>query len=74
MHVPLFPSIIFSVFFTDKEPSEQKHSGVWTPVFPELGTVDTRLKTFKQYPLPIDSLAEAGFFNYGKYFTIESVL
>jgi len=70
----IFPSKIFSVFFTDKEPIEQKPSGVWNPVFPEHGTVETRMTTFKQWPLPIESLAEAGFFNSGEYFTIYCVL
>ena len=58
------------MFFADAEPSEQKPCVVWNPVFPEYGTVETRLKTFKQYPLPIESLAKAGFFNSGEYYTI----
>ena len=70
----IFPSLIFSMFFTAMEPSEQKASWVWNPVFPEYGTVENRMETFKQWPLPIESLAKAGFFNSGEYFTIYYVL
>ena len=62
------------MFFTDTEPKEQKPSVVWNPVFPEYNAVETRMETFKQHPLPIESLAEAGFFNSGEYFTIYCVL
>ena len=69
----IFPSLIRSMFFTVAEPSEQKPDESRGAVFPEYNTVETRLKTFKQYPVHVESLAEAGFFNSGKYFTIESV-
>jgi len=62
------------MFFIVAETSEQKPSVVWNPVFPEYNAVETRMETFKQYPLPTNFLALAGFFNYGEYFTIYCVL
>ena len=62
------------MFFTGTEPKEQNTDGVWNPVFPEYGTVECRLKTFKQWALPIETLAKAGFFNSGEYFIIYCVL
>ena len=62
------------MFFIVAETSEQKPSVVWNPVFPEYNAVEARMETFKQHPQPIESLAEAGFFNSGEYFTIYCVL
>ena len=70
----IFLSLIFNVLFTAIEPSEQKPSGFRDAVFPEYGTVETRMETFKQYPVPVESLPEAGFFICGEYFTIYCVL
>jgi len=69
----IFPSLIHSMFFTVAKPSEQKPNKSWGPVYPEYNTVETRLKTF-EWPSDIDSLAEAGFFNSGEYFTIYCAL
>ena len=61
----IFLSAIFSMCFTVAEPSEQNPNKSRGPVFPEYNRVETRLKTFEQYPVPVELLAEAGFFNSG---------
>ena len=60
----IFPSVIHSLFFTDKEPSKEKPNKSRGPVYPEYKTVETRLKTF-QWPSDIHCLAVSGFFNSG---------
>ena len=62
------------MFFIVAETSELNSDGVWNSVFPEYGSVETRLKTFKQWALLIETLAKAGFFNSGEYFIIYCVL
>ena len=58
------------MFFTVIEPSEQKPDGEWNPAFPEYNTIETRIESFKPWPLPIKDMAKAGFFNSGRYFSI----
>ena len=58
------------MFFTVLESSEQNPGGVWNPAFPEYNTIETRMESFKPWPLPIEDIVEAGFFNSGLYFTI----
>jgi len=70
----IFTSLILCVFFTAVEPSDQKIGGLSGPMFPEYGTVEARIKTFQQSSVSVETLAEAGFFNSGRYFTIYCVL
>jgi len=65
-----FPSIIFSMFLTIAESVQQKPNGSRGPLYPQYATVETRFKTFKPLPIPIEDIVEAGFFNSGLYFTI----
>ena len=65
-----FPSVIHSMFFTIAESIQQKPNKSRGPLYPQYATVETRLKTFKPLPIPIEDIVDAGFFNSGLYFTI----
>jgi hypothetical protein len=58
------------MFFTIAESIQQKPNGSRGPLYPQYATVETRLKTFKPLPIPVENIAEAGFFNSCQYFTI----